>query len=294
MGSGKLGDTVNRMVTMRRIFLFLLTAGVTSCSPGRHYELRGQVLAVDRSRQEITVKHEDIRGFMPGMTMPFKVRDGRELELRTPGELIQATLVVTGSDAYLQAIRRTGDAPLAEAAPAPTFDLLDQGEAVPNEPFVDQAGASRRLSDWRGKAVAVTFIYTRCPLPDFCPLMDRHFASIQKDVKADAALNGKVQLVSVSFDPDFDTPKVLSAHAARVGADPAMWSFVTGQRDDIDRFASRFGVSVMREDKTAQEIVHNLRTAVIDSAGRLHRVHTGNEWKPAEILADLRSALAGR
>jgi protein SCO1 len=285
---------VNRMVIMRGIFLFLVMAGVASCTPGRRYELRGQVLAVDRGRQEITVKHEDIRGFMPGMTMPFKVKDARELEARTPGELIQATLVVTGNDAFLQGIRKTGDAPLAEAAPTPTFDLLDPGEVVPDEPFVDQAGSSHRLSDWRGKAIAVTFIYTRCPLPDFCPLMDRHFASIQKNVKEDAALNGKVQLVSVSFDPDFDTPKVLSAHAARVGADPALWSFVTGQRDDIDRFASRFGISVMREDKTSQEIVHNLRTAVIDPAGRLHRVHTGNEWTPAELLTDLRSALAGR
>jgi protein SCO1/2 len=124
--------------------------------------------------------------------------------------------------------------------------------------------------------------------------MDRHFASIQKEVKEDPALNGRVQLVSVSFDPDFDTPQVLSAHAERVGADPAMWSFVTGQRDDIDRFASRFGVSVMRDDRTTQEIVHNLRTAVIDATGRLHRMHTGNEWKPADVLTDLRSALAGR
>jgi protein SCO1/2 len=252
------------------------------------------VLAVDRGRQEITVKHDDIRGFMPGMTMPFRVKDRGEFDARTPGELIQATLVVTGNDAYLQGIRKTGDAPLAEAPPAPAMDLLDTGEPVPDEPFVDQAGTSRRLSDWRGKAVAVTFIYTRCPLPDFCPLMDRHFASIQKEAKEDPALNGKVQLVSVSFDPDFDTPTVLSAHAERVGADPAMWSFVSGQRDDIDRFASRFGVSVMREDRTAQDIVHNLRTAVIDPAGRLHRVHTGNEWKPADVLTDLRSALAGR
>ncbi len=279
---------------MRRLFLTLLAAGVASCSPGRQYELRGQVLAVDRGRQEITVKHEDIRGFMPGMTMPFRVKDRGELEARSPGELIQATLVVTGNDAYLQRIRKTGDAPLTEAPPAPAMDLLDPGEPVPDEPFVDQAGTSRRLSDWRGKAVAVTFIYTRCPLPDFCPLMDRHFASIQKEVKEDPALNGRVQLVSVSFDPDFDTPKVLSAHAERVGADAAMWSLVTGQRDDIDRFASRFGVSVMRDDRTSQEIVHNLRTAVIDPAGRLHRVHTGNEWKPADVLTDLRSALAGR
>ncbi len=282
-------DTVEWMA-WRALLLSTLLA-IAACARGQEYELRGQVLAVDRDRQQITVKHEDIQGFMPAMTMPFRVGDREQLSARVPGELIRATLVVATGRAYLKDIERTGQAPLTETTAVKAFDLLEPGQPVPDEPFVDQSGTPVRLSDWRGRAVAVTFIYTRCPLPDFCPLMDRHFASAQKAVVSDPGLRNRVRLVSVSFDPDFDRPPVLKAHAQRAGADPAVWSFVTGDRDDIDRFASRFGVSIIREDKTGQEIVHNLRTAVIDPQGRLVKVFSGNEWQPAELLNGLRSAI---
>ena len=196
----------------------LLLVTVTACSAGsrRDYELSGQVVAVDRNRKEITIKHGDIKGFMPGMTMPFTVRDESLLDGKAPGDLVNATLVVEEAQGYLSAITKTGHAPLAEPSPAPAgFDLLETGEAVPDFTFVDAAGSTRRLSDWRGRTVAVTFIYTRCPLPDFCPLMDRHFASVQRQALADPALRDRFHLLSVSFDPVYDTPAVLRAHAER-------------------------------------------------------------------------------
>jgi protein SCO1/2 len=282
------------MARLQRVILLLAAlASAAGCSRGREYQLRGQVLAVDRERQEITVKHEDITGFMPAMTMPFRVESRAQLDTLVPGELIRATLVVGDREVHLKDVERTGAAPLTEAPPR-TFDLLDPGEAVPDEPFVDQSGTSKRLSDWRGKAVAVTFIYTRCPLPDFCPRMDQHFSAVQKEVVADPALRERVHLVSISFDPSFDRPAVLKAHAARAGASAGTWSFVTGDQEDIDRFASRFGVSTVREDATAQEIVHNLRTAVIDPQGRLVKVFGGNDWKPAELLHELRASIDTR
>jgi protein SCO1/2 len=272
----------------------LVLCAAAGCARGREYELRGQVLAVDKARGQITVRHEDIKGFMPAMTMPFTVRDRAMLDARVPGELIRATLVVGSNEAHLEDIQRTGEAPLIEAPPSPAMDLLEPGETVPDEPVVDQDGASRRIADWRGKALAVTFIYTRCPLPNFCPLMDRHFAAVQTAVLADPNLRDRVHLVSVSFDPDFDRPSVLKAYATRAGAVPATWSFVTGDRDDIDRLASRFGVSVLRKGESAQEIVHNLRTAVIDARGRLVTVLSGNEWQPADLLRELRRAVDAR
>lgn len=272
------------------VLALLLAAG---CSRSREYELRGQVLAVDRERQEITVKHEDIVGFMPAMTMPFRVANRSEFEARVPGELIRATLVVGEGEVHLEEVTRTGEAPLTEAPP-PTFDLLQPGEMVPDEPFVDQNGVSRRLSDWRGKAVAVTFIYTRCPLPDFCPRMDQHFAAVRKEAASDPALRDRVHLLSISFDPEHDRPDVLKKHAARAGTDGRGWSFVTGDRDDIDRFASRFGVSIIREGQASQEIVHSLRTAVIDPKGRLVRVFSGNDWTPPVLIDALRTALGER
>ena len=131
-------------------------------------------------------------------------------------------------------------------------------------------------------------MYTRCPVPDFCPLMDRHFAAVQRAIASDERLRGRVHLTSVTIDPAFDTPSVLAAHAARLGADETMWSFLTGEPVDIERFASRFGVSVLKEGKGA-ELVHNLRTAVVDTDGRMVRVFGGNDWTPEQVLAELRT-----
>ena len=114
--------------------------------------------------------------------------------------------------------RRTGFAPIVEAHPAPpVMDLLDPGEAIRDAALVDETGTRHRLEDWRGRVLAVTFIYTRCPLPNFCPLMDRHFRAVQEQVRADPALRGGVLLLSVSFDPEHDQPAVLMKHARQAG-----------------------------------------------------------------------------
>jgi protein SCO1/2 len=171
------------------------------------------------------------------------------------------------------------------------MNILNPGEAVPDTQLIDEAGRPRRLSDWRGKVLAVTFTYTRCPLPDFCPRMDENFKKVQTSVLADAGLRDRVALLSVSFDPAFDTPAVLEAHARHAGADPRVWQFATGHQQDIDGFASRFGVSILREPSNPADITHNLRTAVIDSSGRLQTILNGTDWAPAELLAALRHAL---
>ena len=265
--------------------LFLTAA---ACARPREYELRGQIIAVDPVRRELTIKHEDIRGFMPGMTMPFRVKDARLIEGRVPGDLVRATLVLEDTSGYLSAIERTGHAPLADAAGRPPSEILQAGDEVPDAAFVDQSGRSVRLSSWSGRVRAVTFVYTRCPLPDFCPLMDRQFAALQRQILLDRDLNGRVHLVSVSIDPSFDTPAVLAAHAKRAGADPELWTFLTGDPAEVNKFASRFGVSITGGQNTPTEIVHNLRTALIDSDGRLVRVFGGNDWTPAQVLAELK------
>lgn len=278
---------------MRRLLtgfvcVLCLAAG---CSRGRTYELKGQVVAVNPARQELSIKHEDIPGFMPGMTMAFKVRDARLLDGRLAGDLVTATLVVDDTDAFLSWVAKTGHAPLTERPPAVSgMSLLDVGAVVPDVMLTDEAGKERRLSEWRGRTVAVTFIYTRCPLPDFCPRMDRNFAAVQREVLADAGLRERVRLLSVSFDPRFDTPAILAAHARRVGADPSIWHVLTGTVEAIDPFAARFGVSIIREDADMKEIVHNLRTAVIAGDGRLVKVFKGMGWTPAELVAALRDA----
>jgi protein SCO1/2 len=182
-------------------------------------------------------------------------------------------------------------APAEAPAASSGFELLKPGEAVPDARFRDQDGKERGFSSFHGTTVLITFIYTRCPMPTFCPLMDQHFVAIQKRLQDAAAIKGRVHLVSVSFDPLVDTPPVLKAHAKRLGADLKTWTFLTGDRDDIDRFAARFGVSVARAPNDQREITHNLRTAIVDADGKLVKVYIGNEWTPDQALADVKTVV---
>ena len=273
-----------------------LIAALAACSPagGREYELRGQILAIDEARQLVTIKHEDVPRFMPGMTMAFKVSEKRLLNGRAPGELVKATLVVRETDAHLRTLERIGVAPLTETPPPPPPDLVSTGTAVRDTTFVDQSGRRRSLADWRGTLLAVTFMYTRCPIPDYCPLMDRHFRAVQDQVRTDPNLRGRVHLLSVTLDPQHDTPAVLSAHAKKLGADAELWTLLTGEGRDLRDFGAQFGVSVLPPDKVDAEIVHSLRTAVIDADGRLVKVMGGNDWVPTDVVRELRNARAGR
>jgi protein SCO1 len=277
------------------IIVLALAAACTRGPEPRRYELKGQILGIQADTRELLIKHEDIQGFMPGMTMPFRVEDAKLLKGLEPGDLITATLVVAETSAHIAAVTKTGhaaiDVPAAPETASSGFELLKNGETAPEQLLIDQDGKPRPLSTLRGHRIALTFIYTRCPMPDFCPLMDRHFQAIQREIKKTPAL-ADVRLVSVSFDPQFDTPSVLKAHAAKLDADPLIWTFVTGERDDVARFASRFGVNIERAENNPIDITHNLRTAIIDTEGRVVKVHTGNSWMPADILADLKATPA--
>jgi protein SCO1 len=277
--------------------LMLLTISLGACrggeEPARQYELQGQILAIKPDANEVLIRHGDIEHFMPGMTMPFKVHDGALLADKAPGDLVRAQLMVSPDQAWLATLEKTGTAPLEERAEIPPASFvvpLQPGDAVPETTLTDQDAAPLSLADWRNTAVVVTFIYVRCPLPQFCPLMDRRFVELQRVAASDPALAGRVKLLSVSFDPAHDTPAALKAHAARLGADPAVWRFATADEDVVDRFAATFGVNVMREPDGT--ITHNLRTAVIAPDGRVVAVYSGAEWTAAQAVDDLRRAVA--
>ena len=290
------------MVGMHRSASLLLAAllAAPACSRApetRTYQLRGQVLAVRPETSEILVKHEDIQGFMPAMTMPYQVKEPALLKDRAPGDLIAATLHVAPELAWLSAIVKTGSAPIPEDAAtripaAAGVHLLKPGDTVPDTTLIDQDDKGLTLSAWRGSAVVVTFIYTRCPLPQFCPLMDRRFAEIQSLAGADPALRGKVRLLSISFDPTTDRGAVLRAHADKAGADPAVWRFATAEEVIVDRMAATFGVNVIREQDGT--ITHNLRTAVIDPKGRIASIHDSNAWSASSIIDELKAAVLAR
>jgi protein SCO1 len=271
-----------------------LALATAACSrpAARHYQLEGQILAIDRKNQAVTIRHEDIPGFMPGMTMSFKVADGKLLDGRVPGDLIRATLVINATEGQLVTVERVGEAPLAAAEPELPLSILQPGAPVADAALTDHRGVARQVSDLQGQVLAVTFTYTRCPVPTFCPAMDRQFQRAQEALRSDASLSGRTRLLSITLDPDYDTPAVLAAHARQLKADDEVWWFLTGPQNEIDVFAAQFGVSVIRD--SPEDLVHNLRTAVIGRDGRLAATLNGGDWTTADLIAELRRAHAGR
>ena len=273
----------------------LVTAACATQDTTRYYDLKGQVLAVDPKLPTVLVKHEDIVGFMPAMTMPYEVKDLALIKNLAPGDLITAKLAVGAQgSAWLSSITKTGSGPLPADAPehvpvAANVKILEPGDETPDTSLIAEDGNPISLKDWRGSAVALTFIYISCPLPQFCPLLDRRFAELQDAIAKDASLRGKVRLLSVSFDPARDTAEQLKAHAATLKADPQVWRFATAPADIVDRFAVGFGVNVIREKDAT--ITHNLRTAVIDPSGRVVAIHSDNTWTVNELVSELKRAL---
>lgn len=272
-----------------------LAAACSREPDARTYQLTGQILVVKAETNELLVKHEDIPGFMPAMTMPYTVKDPAIIKDRVAGDLITATLKVAPDSAFLSAITRTGSAPLPDDArttipPAANVHLLQPGSAVPATKLTDQEGQAIALTDFKGSAIAVTFIYTRCPLAQFCPLIDRRFVEVQKLAAADPALAGKVRLMSISFDPQFDRAETMRAHARKLGADPKVWRFATAEEATVDRLAAEFGVNVIREKDGT--ITHNLRTAIVDPDGNVRSIVDNNAWTADELVTGLKNALA--
>jgi protein SCO1/2 len=276
---------------MRRLIAAcLLLAAASACRSGpppREFEIVGQIQAVSPERGEVTIKHEDIKGFMPGMTMPFKA--GKDvIEGRRPGDLVTGTLVVGEVDVHIAKLTVTGHRELdpTTVLPADGSAIIQPGDPVKDATLVDQDGKTRRLSEWRGHRLALTFVYTRCPLPEFCPLMNQHFRAVQNTIAKTPAL-ADVRLLSMTLDPVYDTPRILKPFATGAGADPARWTFLTADPAEAVRFMEQFGIISERDPANEIQITHNLRTAVIDADGRLKSVHTGNRWKPDELVADL-------
>ena len=268
----------------------VVVSGCGTSPEPRRFELIGQVLSVQADRNEITIKHQDVKNFMPGMTMPFKVKDPALLSGRAPGDLVTATLVVAEVEAYLSTLTKTGFEAVTEAPPPTAPEPRKVGDAVTDASFLDQEGKPRRLADWKGRRVAVTFVYTRCPLPEFCPLMDRHFVAVQREL-AKAPELADVHLLTITMDPAFDKPAVMKNHAGGLGANLARWSFLTPQADAAT-FFEQFGLIVERDGDAPGDITHNLRTLVLDPDGRVAAIRTGNDWTPAQLLADIRATTA--
>jgi protein SCO1/2 len=278
------------------LLLILFLSGCRGAPPdpaAKSYPLKGKVVAVDAADRKVTIDHEEIVGFMPAMTMAFVVleKDAALLEGVTPGDEVTARLVAPDSRYWIEdlVVVKHGT-PDPNAAPLPGVHALHEGESLPDVTLVNQDGEAVSLSDYRGRALALTFIFTRCPLPDYCPLMMKNFAAVHAALVADEALAARTHLLTVSFDTEHDTPEVLRAFGKPFQkTDPPFthWELASGTEEAIRTLGGPLGLDYVEESRS---FTHNLRTAVVDPEGKLHILRRGNEWTPEELVADLRAA----
>ncbi len=278
-----------------KVFVTLLMACVciaSSCrgtSNEKRYDLKGKVVVVEPDKHLVTVSHEDVKGLMPAMTMPFTVHNESDLQILAPDDEITATLVVDGAHAWLENLIIARQSANPSAMPA--IVMAKEGDEVPNFTLRNQDDREIRIHNYRGKALLLTFIYTRCPVPEYCTLMSNNFAQIDRELGQDPELYGKTHLLSISIDPEYDTPKVLrsygAAHTERYQNETfAHWEFASGTSEQVKEIAQYFGLTYFPEK---DQIVHALRTVIVNPDGKIAKIYSGNEWKTEEIVAEIKA-----
>ena len=286
---------------MKIFFLLLIVClfAVTGCQPVapappavQTYEARGIVREIADDRREATIQHEAIPGFMGAMTMGFPVKNPGELERIAPGDEVTFKLRVTETNSWIESVRF--EAHVIEEITNRVFIIptsspgLKPGDAMPDFSFTDEAGRAVHFSDYRGRVLAFTFFFIRCPLPEYCPRMDLNLFATRALLRAAPNAPTNWNFLSISFDPDFDEPDRLANYAEYFRQhDADRWRFAVADTNTLARLAPAFDLKILHE---GDSISHNLRTVVLDPQGRLTRQFDGNQWTPRELAEAMRAA----
>ena len=277
------------------VALALLSCGPSTNSDERadHYDTRGVVRGFSPDRSTIEIQHENIPDFMPSMTMPFVTRDPKQIaDLRT-GDAISFRMAVTKKDFWIENVKKIRREDVNVAEPKRTSPVsadrdarLTEGDKMPPFTLTNQNGERISLDTFHGNSLVLTFVFTRCPVPNFCPRMSNNFGELQETIKSSTGTLANARLLSVTLDPAYDTPKILSDYAAFHHADSKIWSFATGDEKEIDSLTRAFSVYRQNEGGT---ISHGLATALINKEGRIDKIWRGNAWTPAEIIKEIQA-----
>lgn len=284
------------------VWITALSASIVGCAKSappsteqdqvKRYHLVGRVVSIDAQQATLNVDGQEIPGFMAAMTMPYSVHDTKALSALGPGDEITADVVVSKDGAYLENIVVTKKASPGGAKPSGTASHPPQpGEKVPDFAVIDQDGRQIHLSAFRGDVLVITFIYTRCPFPDFCPLVSRNFARVYAQLRDHDWRN--VRLLTLSFDPKNDTPAVMKKYAhsfdLTTGGNPFdRWDFATVPLKQLPAVADFFGLYYK---VSGEQIIHSLSTTVINPDGTVYKWYEGNDWKPADLIDDAQQSL---
>jgi len=288
--------------TGRVLLIALILAGVlsfSSChrvSAQKRYPFTGRIVSVDSQAQSAIIDGDAIPGFMDAMAMPYKIKPAATLNHLIPGDSVSAEVVVVSSgaknddaapDYWLENVKVIAHIDPSHAPGASSLHMPAPGEEVPDFSFTNQSGKLISLKQYRGKVLFVTFIYTRCPFPDFCPRLSGNFAEIYKQAATNAALTN-AHLLSISFDPEHDRPKVLRDYGFSVAHthESALfnrWEFAAPRLADLPRLADFFALTIQPEGGT---ITHNLSTVVIGPDGKIVKWYHGGDWQPSDLIKD--------
>ncbi len=253
------------------------------------FPLKGEVVRIMPDEHRIMIAHGEIPNYMKAMTMPFKVKDTTFLTMVHPGDSVLATLAVSRTESWLATISVMGKGRLPKVLTGNEIlfkQMFKEGVPIPDVEFRNQDNKKIHLAVFKGSVLALTFIYTRCPLPDFCIRMSNNFAKIQRALKKDATLDGTWHLFSITFDPDFDKPKVLKEYGKTYDADFTDWDFLVSDKKSLQEIADGFDLTY--EPDQGGLIAHTLRTVLIDKKGNLVAILKGNDWTPDEVANRIR------
>ncbi len=279
----------SRLAPAAVMLLLALSAG---CNRSRRYPLQGIVVEKNAATSEITVNHGDIPGFMAAMAMPYRVKDRAIIQELQPGDKITADVVLgrDKSDYWLENVRIIDKSGRSQAKPSAAPTTLMPGERAPDFTLVNQDAHTIHLADFAGKAVLVTFIYTRCPMPNFCPRLSSQFARVHNELKKSPVDYSKTHLLTISFDPRYDTPAVLRNYGlAYLDGDASgfsQWDFAATDPADLRRLAQAFGLQYDEEDK---QISHNMSIVLIGPDGKVAKFWS-TDWTWTELMQGLQNA----
>lgn len=294
---------------MKRVILFLIFSVllVSACqksqtqtqnasTEAKRYNLKGKVVAVDRAKKKATIAHEEIPGYMEAMTMDFPIKDDWVWDDLTKDAEIRAELVVDKDGYWLENLGILMAPNPNQPAPPVNENFAQVGKEVPDFTLTNQDGKRFSTKNYRGKALAITFIYARCPLPAYCILMSRNFSDLANQLNENAELKDKIRLLSISFDPKTDTPEKLKQYGlGYLGkdskADFTVWQLAVGSDTEVKTVADFFGLRYETDPNDKEQFNHSLRTAVIAPDGKVTKIFGGNEWTPNDLLRELQMTL---
>jgi len=274
---------------MKLPFTALILVLLSACSKtnDKRFTVLGYIESIEEGGSHLIIDHEEMPGYMPAMIMPFNVKNLSEVSELKPGDQIRFTYIAEATRSWIENIDKTGlhRTPKIEQDAQANPSLLKPNDTLPDYAFIDENGKEVSLSDYRGQPVALTFIFTRCPVPEYCPAMMRNFGKVDEILRNKPNAPDSWKLLTISFDPEYDTPEKLKKYADAFGRKSENWTLLTSKDlTPVEGIAKNVGLKFGKKDGS---YLHNLRTVVLNPDGIITKIFTNESWSPEELVEEI-------